>query len=216
MPPSSSDLPGSEFTTADLMIQEQVHRHANELAATLAGLRILRARGPRDGRMLDEAIDRVEAQYDLHRLMLAAGSGDLGPELADLCHCLLRSRLGGNGFRIVCRIDRVTIPHDLRRVFVLTAYELVNNAIKHSSRGSGVIRLTCRTTDENHILCVSNCADGGARHSASGRGTAIVSGLADHHGGTLRVRLTRRRAQAMVSFERRIPAASSTDGKEDR
>ena len=202
------DDPLAEFTVQDLMVEEQVHRHANELAATLAGLRIVKSHGPQKSNLLDEAIDRVEAQCDIHRLMLTAGTRDLGLEVADLCHLLLRSRLGGSGLRIMCSVDRLDMAHDLRRVIVLLTYELINNAIKHSPEGSNLIRLILRGADDRHLLSVVNTVAATGPSSAGSRGIAIVAGLADRFGGSLKVRFTKRHARVSVSFERPLSAAA--------
>ena len=50
-------------------LHELRHRYANELAATLASLQIARARGDGD-RLIEEAIDRIEAQAKLARFLI--------------------------------------------------------------------------------------------------------------------------------------------------
>lgn len=204
-----SEDPLMACTFQDLMVEEQAHRHANELAATLAGLRIMQSRGSQQRRLLDEAIDRVEAQCRLHRLMLTAGTRDLGPEIADLSYYLLRSRLGGSRLRVLCGMDRVALASDLRRVIVQVAYELLNNAIKHTPEGNSPIRLTFRVIGDRHLLTVTNPVGAAGSSAAGGRGIAIVAGLADRFGGNLRVRFTRQRARVSVSFVKPVRARAS-------
>lgn len=169
-----------------LIMDEARHRHANEFAAALATLHLVRARMGMDPGLIGEAIARLEAQVALQRLLIEfpRRPHSLGADLARMCHLILRSRS--------CELPRrinLRAPPSLRsganaRILVLIAYELVNNAVKHSGRDGAGIRVGLRGGRLNYRLTVTNGFQQTDGLSVGSAGLAIAASLAKSVGGS--------------------------------
>lgn len=192
-----------------LALDEARHRHANEFAAALATLHVVRARTDATLPHLDDAIDRLDAQVALNRLLLEGdGAGDVGTRLARLCHFLLRSRAGENDLRIALRARGTASADCDTGTLLLIAYELLNNAIKHAERGREPIRvaLTCGTSHAR--LSVANRFSEECGPPGTSSGLSIASALAERSGGRLRTSFGPVTARASVAIPIRANAPS--------
>lgn len=170
-----------------LIMDEARHRHANEFAAALATLHLVRARLGTDPGMIDEGIRRLEAQVALQRLLIEFPSrpASLALALARMCQLMLRSRSDDARRHVALRA-----PNSLRtganaRILILIAYELVNNAIKYSSPECPDIRMVVRGGKLNYRLNVSNRFSDRDGPSIGSAGLSIAAELARRAGGSM-------------------------------
>lgn len=171
---------------AAAFMDEMLHRQANEYAAALATLRIMKARSGCENALLEQAIDRIEAQVALQRLLLDRPAEDpMQRSIERMCELLLRSRSAGDTFAIAYKGSHVRVPAPLRRPILLAGYELINNALKHCDAKENPIAVTFSNPPNHLCLVVTNASretDPAVNRSS---GLDIVHAIAAHHGGKL-------------------------------
>lgn len=178
-----------------LILDEFTHRTANEIAAAIAALRIAR-RMPADGAsnaLLDEAVGRMEAFGEVHRLLAKREHGlvDAGDRLRRLSCALASSRSHLAG---VLTLDVADVPLEASttRCLLMVASELITNALRHAFT-SGGSRLLIRLLPYRTKVVMTISDDGPGMGSATGTsgtglGRGIVRDLLERSGGRLEVR----------------------------
>ncbi len=174
--------------TASLMVAEMQHRQANEMAATLATLRIMKSRGTIDDALLEQALVRVEAQAGIQRLLLDKPSnGTIVEAFNSLCTLLLRSRMGAEKVKIVLRATNTPVPTAMRIPLLQCAYELVNNAIKHSPTFDDEIVVTLERKGFAMVIAVSNKTFLSVAKLPKSMGMEIVQSMSNAWNGSMSV-----------------------------
>lgn len=123
--------PDTAFETA--LLDEARHRHANEYAAALAALQLVRAGLTEDQPLITEAIQRLEGGIRIERFLLNPGNEDLAMVLLELCSLLSHTRIGRPRFRVRVLGQAIMRSPLEMRLFLLVAYELLANAAKRAS-----------------------------------------------------------------------------------
>lgn len=187
------------FQTA--LIDEARHRHANEFAAALASLHLLKARMAVDDTLVNEAIGRLENAVRLERHLLDCGTPELYPAIVRLCTLLRLTRPGSPRFRLHFRkFPKIPDQASMRSV-LLIAYELLTNAIKHAMTQTSVIGVRMTIRDSEIRLSVSNATgDRPSDHGSRGSGMEIVQSISSHLGGHVRYRIAGHRMIATASL----------------
>lgn len=185
MPSDHSLIPPAIATT---MVTEILHRNANELAATLATLRIMKSRGRISHELLDDALIRVEAQAELQRLLLdRPADGTMREKLQTLCRLLLCSRISADKLKIALQAKDMPVPMPMRVPILLSAYEFINNAIKHAPVIGKPIRVSFVRASEKFRLTVSNRAFVQSEPGTCFTGLEIVTAISRAWGGATSV-----------------------------
>lgn len=170
----------------EIFVTEILHRFAIEYAGTLATLRIIKARGGVQSELLEAALVRIEAQFDIHRLLLARPTGGPIQEvLKQLCHLMLRSRASGGDQKIAFGADDGRIPNTLRRPLLMAGYGLLENALKQGSDLRKPLRMTMERTQASCTLDVQNSATGAHPNVRWSPALLMVSSLCKRWGGDL-------------------------------
>lgn len=179
-----------------LLLLEMAHRVANELAAALAALRLIRPVGGSKvrWRLLAGAIERLEGFASVNRV-LAIPDGCLVPlsrELEGLCEALGAARPGGSRSRICLDVGDVVVPGAVARRVLLVAAELVLNAVRHAMEGrAGLLSLVLRADERDVMLAVIDDGPGIDPSEAprgSGIGSHLVAELVRRAGGVMECR----------------------------
>ena len=175
-----------------LILDEFVHRTANEIAAAIAALRIakrMHADAARDT-LIDDAVGRMEAFGEVHRLLSARDHGvvDAGDRLRRLCCALASSRCHLAGV-LTLDVPDLMLEARTTRCLLMVASELVTNAIRHAFTSGGsrlLVRLVpCRG---NVMMTIADDGPGmGAPTGTGGTGLGrgIVRDLIERSGGRI-------------------------------
>jgi two-component sensor histidine kinase len=181
-------------------LHELRHRYANELAATLASLQIARARGDGD-RLIEEAIDRIEAQAKLARFLIEPH----GPRfqvvdgVLNIGALLIRSRHSGPAVHIRVKTARVSLDTEQTAEFLPVINELLVNALKHVREG--IIHVAVKERGNRLILTVRNNAENPTSPTAGGgQGVAILRRYLRHKRASLTVRVRDGKYSAVVAW----------------
>lgn len=176
-----------------LLLVENFHRVANEAAAALASLHLIRNARSAAMRLslLETATMRIEGFAEVNRLLSLSFSRsvDLGMALDRLTRAIAAGRMVSSGGSLVLDVVNTSVDGGTARTVLLVAYELVVNAVRHAlgSRGSElVVRLRRSGTDV--FLEVSDDGPGiGASSDTSGTGLggSIVAELVRRCGGRI-------------------------------
>ena len=119
--------PESRYETVSdeaLLLEAAHRRHAVEFSNVLGILHLVRAGLREPHPLVEDAIDRVECQLHLERLLLAPPILDLSMVLAATCELIARSR--STGTRFTLRADACPVASiALSRAFMLISFEAV-------------------------------------------------------------------------------------------
>lgn len=200
------------------LLAESNHRVANEIAAALAALRLVKAaKGSKARwRMLSDAIDRLEAFAVTHRHFAAAPSDgtrvNVGFEIAILCSALAVARRSSQGSTMSLDLPSVFVDSGTARYLALIANELVTNAIKHGLNGRAGLLVVSLSDDGSHLhLLVSDDGSGIAPDESvdrGGLGSGLVAELVRRSGGEL----TLMTGSTGTSFRVSIPHDGASHG----
>lgn len=192
------------------VLAETGHRVANELAAALAALRLVKsARGSRSRwALLGDAIERLEGFAVTHRLFTAAvypdARVDVGEALGRLCTALAAARRSASGSEMTLDLPTTFVDGATARSLALVANELVTNAIKYALDGrAGIVLVSLKDDGERVHLVVSDDGpgfDASAAPEGTGMGSGIVSELVRRAGGGISVKTGREGTTYQVSL----------------
>lgn len=175
-----------------LLLLEQAHRVANEVAAALAALHLVRnASGSRPRwKLLNSAIDRLEGFAAVNRAIAVGGAGvDLGVELERLCVGLGAARREARGSRVTLDVASVEVDGGTARRVLMVAAELVSNAVRHSLEGrDGRLVVVLRRDGDDVAMSVIDDGPGigcSPAPGGSGMGGPIVRELVRRAGGLM-------------------------------
>lgn len=181
------------MTEDRLLLQEAAHRTANELAAAIAALRLIRpANGSRlRWRLLQGALERLEGFAAVNRV-LALPTGApvaLSVELGRLCKGLGEARRAIGGSEIKLDLREIVADGVTARRVLMVAAELVHNGIRHALEGrTGNLKVVLRLDDETVMLSVIDDGPGmtaAAGTAGNGMGGFIVAELVRRAGGVI-------------------------------
>lgn len=195
---SSSDSSRLRSMGDDMfLLAESNHRVANELAAALAALRLVKAaKGSKARwRLLGDAIDRLEAFAVTHRhfsITPPVGTRvDVGADIAVLCSALAVARRSSQGSTMSLDLPSTFVDGGTARCLALIADELVTNAINFGLEGRAGILLVTLRDDGSHLhLLVSDDGPGVVPDASAGNGglgSGIVAELVRRSGGEFSV-----------------------------
>ncbi|QWC57496.1 GHKL domain-containing protein [Erythrobacter sp. 3-20A1M] len=161
------------------------HRFANELASTLAALHLTKASGDRSA-LIDQAIDRVEAQSRLFRFLVdpLPATCNLMEHVAELCHLLLRSRRSDGLVKMKVSVVTIIVPSQVAEAVLTIMNELLVNALKRVDRGVIDVRASI-DTDALTFTVANDCHQEPARAQIHGVGVEAIRQIADEYGALL-------------------------------
>lgn len=164
------------------------HRHANEFATALAGLHLVKAALDKPSPMMEEVIQRLEAQVRLERLILQPTTSSVAEVLRELCELLVATRAFEPGIALSVTEPSLRIgSHGLRTLLKL-GHELTANAIKHSREHGTPVFVTLTTRREHLDLVVRNRMPAApATKMSGGLGLLIARRMAAMLGGRVTV-----------------------------
>ncbi len=174
--------------SARLLVDEERHRTANELAAALAALRLTKAGLDREAPLLDQAIARIEGHARLNRLLVEppAYGNDAGKALKELCEAFVMGRTGLGERRLRLVVEEVMVSPAALDALLQVAYELLLNATKHGQPASDKIGISLHRLATSVALEVVNTTTGNAS-PRRGAGALLISSIVKRAGGNLRV-----------------------------
>lgn len=179
-----------------LLLDELNHRTANEVAAALAALRLIKSASGSQSRwrMVNEAIDRFEGFAEVHRLL----SGRILPQanvaliVERLCLAMMTSHYADGRCTVRLCLEDVWTDGETARRLALIAHELVANAVRHafgSGDGNLHVVISGQTGPAGYVmLSVGDDGPGlaaSAATSGSGLGGTIVAELVRRGGGSI-------------------------------
>ena len=173
-----------------LLLQEMMHRVANEYgaAASMLSLRAARASSSDAKNAIVAASDRLHEYAKVHKALQEPRHGprlDLSHYLSELCLALAKSRLEDRDIHLTFVEDAIELEAERCWLVGLIVTELITNAAKHAfGTGGGAIRVELLRRD-HHAQC--KVIDGGAGTGGlrPGRGTEIAHALAARLGGSV-------------------------------
>jgi two-component sensor histidine kinase len=203
----STDLP----LRASLLLREITHRVCNEYASATSSISraTTRATSEEAKLALAEAADRLNEHASVHRaLQMSMGeAAEISSYLRDLCRALCRSRLLDNGISLTLIEEPLVLTAEQCWHVGLIVFELVTNAAKHAFSGkAGNIQIEC-LADSDRVLC--RVRDDGSLSGGltPGRGTEIISALAEHLGGAVMRMVGQCGTTVILAFPRRAPVS---------
>jgi two-component sensor histidine kinase len=173
-----------------LLLREITHRVCNEYTAVISSISRAAARATNDEAKLAllEAADRLCEHASVHgALQMPMGeTAEISSYLRNLCRALSRSRLLDNGISLTLIEEPLVLASEQCWHVGLIVFELVTNAAKHAFSGKGGnIQIEC-VAEPDRVLC--SVSDDGSLSTSGltpGRGSEIISGLAEHLGGAV-------------------------------
>jgi len=199
----------TEPPVADLMLQEAIHRSANDLQliVSLLAFESRRAKNSETRRVLTEATARVSVLARARTALLQQRQQTLGEALHQLCNAL-HSQAEPRSIIISLDVasDPIGLSDDQITTLAMVTNELVTNAIKHAfpaDRG-GRICVSLRQHDKRHFEIV--VYDNGlpfpqvGDRAGGGLGLDLVERLLDPIGGQITLPANGRKC-----FEIRVP-----------
>ena len=149
--------PRCEFS--DLMLQDEQHRTANELASALGALRLALRHGSMERDDLERTVTRLEGFIRIRRLMSCPEAN--GCDLAGLMRELFAAAIKGRGLPASCRLivpsGPVRVVAELARAVLAIAHEMLTNAFKHANSRRPVV-LSLRVRNERiELKCTNGC-----------------------------------------------------------
>lgn len=170
---------GSKEQVGHLLLDEVRHRFANEFACALASLQLTKARISVAAPMIDQAIERMGYQIRLQRFMLECCEREAGEAILALSNLLSASRAQPCRFSVKLSGAPIKLEDALMRILLISAYELLNNAVKHAHDDSESIRVRLARRGTRLVLTVANLTR--SQHVSSetrgGAGTEIIRKL---------------------------------------
>lgn len=208
------------MTDDRLLLQENAHRVANELAAALAALGMIRpAKGSRSRwRLLEAAIRRLEGFAAVNRILAlpTAVPVALSAEVARLCRALVSGRRSIGASRLVLDVGDFHVDGVTARRVLLVAAELVQNAVRHGLEGrDGLLQVALRLDGRDVLLGVSDDGPGIAPSNpdpSGGMGSFIVAELVRRAGGVMECST----GPGGTAFHVAVPHRTPVDGVDGR
>jgi two-component sensor histidine kinase len=188
MKPSHDIRPTSEEHD-NLLLAEERHRTANEIASVLALLRLASRRGMDTVSHIEETIARLEG-FERSRRILARSSilgCDVLHELTMLLDAIQLGRPDATPVTLVADAPSLPLRAGLAHTFLIAAYELVTNALKHGATGDA-IRVECQIRSRLVMLEVISRASDAIVPQGSGSGLRIVRMLCEKERGLFATR----------------------------
>lgn len=177
-----------------LLLEEHMHRTANEVAAALAALRLAAKRGTRTAtrEMIEAAIERLEGFGECSRLLGTPASDrvDVGLHIAQVCEAVVRGRMTRGPRRVVLNLPSVEVEGETARRLGLVAHELVTNALKHALLDGGSLEIRLERLSTDIVLSVIDDGPGlgssrGSLTSGTRLGGRIIGELVRGVGGSM-------------------------------
>ena len=152
--------PESRYETVSdeaLLLEAAHRRHAVEFSNALGILHLVRAGLREPHPLVEDAIDRVECQLHLERLLLAPPILDLSMVLAATCELIARSR--STGTRFTLRADACPVASiALSRAFMLISFEAVTLIATGIAKSDSPVALRLRVADGIVTLIVRHAS----------------------------------------------------------
>ncbi|MBW6528519.1 ATP-binding protein [Sphingomonas sp. RHCKR7] len=175
-----------------LLLHEFSHRVANQLAAGMATLQLVKA-APPGGRLhlIDRAIGQFAAFGEVHRLLArpVRPMVDVAKDLTTVCGAVAAASSNGEKSVVTLRAAETWVAGNVARRLLLVAVEVVANAVRHALEGrAGRLAITLDVTGEDVVLTVEDDGPGivaGAASSGTGLGSGIVVQLVERAGGSI-------------------------------
>lgn len=178
-----------------LMLDEHLHRTANEATAALAALRRISRPGTSQASahaMLAAAIERLEGFGESSRL-LGKPMGepvDAGLHLARVCHAVVRGRPLPQTSRLMLDLVNVEVNGETARCLGLVAHELITNALKYALVDGGSLEVRLQSLEPDLLLSIIDEGPGlgsgaGSLTSGTRLGGKIVGELVRRAGGSM-------------------------------
>lgn len=177
-----------------LMLDEHLHRTANEVASALAALRLASARRSRVNArlMMEAAIERLEGFGECARLLGSPPGrcADAADQIEKVCRAVVRGRAARGPRRVTLALRSVVVDGDTARRLALVTHELVTNALKHAVNGRGTLEVRLELLASNVVLSVIDDGPGlgsgsGSLTSGTRLGGRIVGELVRSAGGSM-------------------------------
>lgn len=174
-----------------LLLSEQAHRVANDMAVAVAAMRLAERRSGGDADIA-AAIARIEATVTVQRMLCARPVGatvDLGQLLRRLCAAMEAAHpLPDCSIDVACPL--VAVGDVVAMSIAMCVHELARNALVHACRRGG--RVLVEVSEDCGSLTIAVADRGPARTwgRAGGQGAAIVDELAEAIGGAVSRRVT--------------------------
>lgn len=170
---------------AELMLQDEQHRTANELSSALAALK-LTVRDHEEGslRFVESAIKRLEGFVAVRRILASPEERgcDIVECLRDLAIAMEQGRSIPGGIALTTCTLTVRVVPDLARTILNLAHEMLTNAMKHGS-GAHEILLSIRFTRRSVLLRCENSSQACGIGRKGGGGLRIMRALCRTRGG---------------------------------
>lgn len=188
------------------LLNEASHRHANEFAAAIAALRLVKVRLNRPEPMIEDAIERLENSVRLERLLLNPDEEGTSPLVHKLAMLICMARINDAPLNVRTLGNGLIQNTDDARLFLRVAYEMIINAIKHHAAGEAPIHVLLINNDHNFRLIVANAT---VHHSpprqVAPSGLLILRELATSVNGRIRWQQREDRFTTMATFPGSMP-----------
>lgn len=202
---SHASTRGSPIDTR-LLVEEITHRIANEYTTVVASISRAAARCPDlDARIaLAEGADRLLAYADVHRALQPPpdeAAVDLCRHLRALCSAIVRASLSEREISLTLVENEIAIDAERCWLACLVVSELITNAARHGLRHRGGRIVVAVSAADGMVRCV--VADNGSSVGPiPGRGTRIMTALADELRGRIGWRFSLEGTIALLCFPR--------------
>ena len=174
------------------LLNDEQHRTANELAAALAALQLVRRMRSGRSDLIDTAIARLEGFASTRRTLTDSqfAGADAVIELPLLFAGMMRGRHGFAEIDFMTSCIHLPLNGRVAGTLLRCAHEMVTNAWKHSD-AEAPIRVTLRATATKLELAVLNDCVTQSSAGSRGCGQTISQALCRHAGGRYQRRMLR-------------------------
>lgn len=176
---------------AELLLRDEQHRTANELAVALAGLRSAIRTEPADLDLLRRVMERLDLFAKIRRIISTPehAGGDMIAQLEELLRCMSFDR---DEWPVCFSTStlRLHLYQDLARTILRVVHEMLTNAFRHGVAGQPISLAIKATKTRIEIRCVNACHRE-AKSKRAGSGTGILQALCTGHGGSFASRTSK-------------------------
>jgi two-component sensor histidine kinase len=197
---------GGSATDSWLLVEEIIHRTANEYAAAVASISRAAARcaNPDARTALAGAARRLLDYAEIHRALQpprSAGLADLSIYLRGLCGAIVRARLAERKIHLTLVEESIDIEAEQCWLVGMIVSELITNAARHGLRHGGGGIVVWLSAQNGTVRCLVT-DDGRSIDPTPGRGTRIARALARELGGHINWRFRPSGTAALLHFPR--------------
>lgn len=208
MPHSKDPRHAIHACAAQILLEDETHRTANEIGSALAAMHLaVRGTVGDPFPMLEQAIERLEGFVQVRQILghPEASGSDMVRLLRDLSTAITKGRDTPITVNLRSNVNSVTVVPMLAQAALRVAHEMLTNAVKHGGGAEAIVvdlkvspnllQIRCTNKEEHTRI--------GGRHLSGGSGVRLMRLLCAENRGRLTMCRREGRFVIQAAFRRR-------------